>query len=259
MKNSPFRLGLLFAGLALAPLASAGEDGFRSLFNGKDLTGWDGNPAVWSVRDGAITGVTQGPESLPYNQFIIWRAGTVKNFELHAKLRQSGNNSGFQYRSRELPEVGPWSMAGYQCDAHSRLSSNGKLYEELGRTTLAENGQSVVIDPQGVRWLVAQREPVVVDSAAWNDFTVIAQGNHVIHQINGHLTVEVWDFQAKVRQPEGLLAIQIHRGPAMIAQAKEIMLKVLPDAPETPFNPSLIPAGAKKLEALPPATLPKKS
>lgn len=259
MNRTLLRSFLFLGCLASAQLAFAAEPAFRPLFNGKDLTSWDGNPAVWSVRDGALTGVTTGPESLPYNQFLIWRGGTVKNFELHAKLRQTGNNSGIQYRSKELPAVGPWSMGGYQCDAHSRLSSNGKLYEELGRTTLAENGQSVVVDPQGVRWLVAEHEPITVDSAEWNDFTIIAQGNHVIHKINGRVTVEVWDFETKARQPEGLLAIQIHRGPAMTAQVKEIMLKVLPDAPELPFNPSLIPAGAKQLPALPPATLPKKS
>ena len=254
-----FRLVLALGCFYSTQFASAGEPEFRPLFNGKDLIGWDGNPTVWSVRDGAITGITTGPESLPYNQFLIWRGGTVKNFELHIKLRQTGNNSGIQYRSKELPAVGPWSMGGYQCDAHSRLSSNGKLYEELGRTTLAENGQSVVVDPSGVRWLVAEHEPITVDSAAWNDFTIIAQSNHVIHKINGHVTVEVWDFETKARQPEGLLAIQIHRGPAMTAQVKEILLKELPDAPETPFNPSLIPTGAKQLPALTPAVLPQKS
>lgn len=259
MKSLSLR-SFVFLGFAVAASAApAAEPGFRPLFNGKDLTGWDGNPAVWSVRDGALTGATAGPESLPYNQFLIWRGGTVKNFELHAKLRQTGNNSGIQYRSKELPAVGPWSMGGYQCDAHSRLSSNGKLYEELGRTTLAENGQSVVVDPKGVRWLVAEREPVVVDSGEWNDFTIIAQGNHVIHKINGRVTVEVWDFQSSARQPEGLIAIQIHRGPAMTAQVKDIVIKELPDAPDTPFNPSLIPNGAKQLPALPPATLPQKN
>jgi len=230
--------------------------GFRALFNGKDLTGWDGNPAVWSVRDGSITGVTQGPESLTYNQFIIWRGGTVKDFELHAKIRQTGNNTGIQYRSKELPAVGRWSVGGYQCDIHSRLSSNGKLYEEQGRTTIAENGQSVVVDPQGVRWLVAEREPVKVDSAEWNDFTVIARGNHVIHQINGHVTIDVWDFESKARQPQGILALQIHRGPAMTVQVKDIEYKELPDAGDQPYDRSLVPAHAKKLETSAPVSTP---
>src|SRR3954463_7887310 len=84
----------------------------RQLFNGKNLDGWEGNPESWSVQDGAITGITTDEKRLPYNQFLIWRGGTVKNFELTAKIKQSGNNSGIQYRSKELKEVGPWSIGG---------------------------------------------------------------------------------------------------------------------------------------------------
>jgi len=105
----------------------------RQLFNGKDLTGWDGNPESWSVQDGAITGITTDEKRLPYNQFLIWRGGTVKNFELRAKVRQSGNNSGIQYRSKELKEVGPWSIGGYQCDIHPVAANNAMLYDERGR------------------------------------------------------------------------------------------------------------------------------
>src|SRR3569833_3847080 len=79
-------------------LSAQAEDGFRSLFNGKDLTGWDGNPELWSVEDGCITGKTTGPEQLAYNQFLIWRGGVLKNFELRAKVKQAGNNTGIQYR-----------------------------------------------------------------------------------------------------------------------------------------------------------------
>src|SRR5215467_5428734 len=103
--------------VALAVPSPAQE---RQLFNGKDLDGWEGNPESWSVQDGAITGITTDDKRLPYNQFLIWRGGagknsttknnTVKNFELRAKVRQTGNNSGIQYRSKELAQVGPWSV-----------------------------------------------------------------------------------------------------------------------------------------------------
>src|SRR3954469_5508082 len=96
---SRFRIAMLAA--LLCPVvfchSTLAQDGFRPLFNGKDLTGWDGNPELWSVEDGCITGKTTGPEQLPYNQFLIWRGGVVKNFELHAKIKESGNNSGVQY------------------------------------------------------------------------------------------------------------------------------------------------------------------
>ena len=118
--------------IACAP--SFAEEGFVDLFNGKDLTGWDGNPELWSVEDGAITGKTKGPEHLSYNQFLIWRGGTVKNFELSVKVKVTGdNNSGVQYRSKELPENGPWSIGGYQCDVHPAAPNNAMVYHERGR------------------------------------------------------------------------------------------------------------------------------
>src|SRR5688572_31041338 len=97
--------------LTATVLAQAPPAG-RQLFNGKDLTGWEGSSANWSVADGAIVGITKADEPLPYNQFLIWRGGTVKNFELTAKIKQSGNNSGIQYRSKELKDIGPLLIGG---------------------------------------------------------------------------------------------------------------------------------------------------
>ena len=244
-----FTSGVLAACL-LVSLASlqAAEDEFRSLFNGKDLTGWDGNPELWSVEDGCITGQTTGPEQLAYNQFLIWRGGVVKNFELHAKIKQSGNNSGIQYRSRELPEIGKWSVGGYQCDVHPSAPNNAMVYDERGRGIVVQNGQSMVIDPEGARWLIEQREPVEVDVAKWHEYTIIAQGNHLIHKIDGHVTIDLVDHDAAKRSLEGIVAFQIHRGPAMNVQIKDVMLKELPEGGLIPFDQAALPAGAKKLE-----------
>ena len=104
---------LAVALLCTSSLLIAQEGKFVSIFNGKDLTGWDGNPKFWSVENGEIVGKTSGPDDLEYNQFLIWRDGTVKNFELKAMVKQSGNNSGIQYRSEERPDVGKWSVGGY--------------------------------------------------------------------------------------------------------------------------------------------------
>src|SRR5438093_456988 len=97
--------------VSLALILSSGGDsqpppeGFISMFNGKDLTGWDGGPAYWSVKDGILTGAADG--TLKYNRFIVWRGGKVKNFEWRAKVRVSaGGNSGLQYRSVERPALG---------------------------------------------------------------------------------------------------------------------------------------------------------
>jgi hypothetical protein len=243
---------LLFSGLALALAPAtesfAAEDGFKPLFNGKDLSGWDGNPELWSVRDGCIVGATTGPEQLPYNQFLIWRGGTVKNFELRAKIREEGNNSGIQYRSKELKDVGPWSVGGYQCDIHPAPPNNAMLYEERGRGIVSQNGQSVIVDEQGQKWITATREPVKVDLGQWNEFTVIAQGNRLVHKINGQVTMELVDHEAAKRALDGVLAFQIHRGPAMKVAIKDVMLKELPDGGVLSPADAPVPADAKKIE-----------
>ncbi|MBN8421023.1 MAG: DUF1080 domain-containing protein [Verrucomicrobia bacterium] len=243
---------LLLLSLLFTSFASA-QDGFKPLFNGKDLTGWDGNPELWSVEDGCITGKTTGPEQLSYNQFLIWRGGKVKNFELHAKIKQSGNNTGIQYRSKELPENGKWSIGGYQCDIHPATPNNAMVYEERGRGIIVQNGQGVVIDPEGKRWLASEHEPVKVDIAEWHEYTVIAQGNHLIHKIDGKVTIDLLDFEESKRAFEGLLAFQIHRGPAMNVQIKDVMLKELPDGGVISFEKSAIPSDAQIIEAKAPA------
>ncbi len=226
----------------------AADDGFRPLFNGKDLTDWDANKELWSVENGAITGKTTGPEQLSYNQFLIWRGGEVKNFILHAKIKQSGNNTGIQYRSRELPENGKWSIGGYQCDVHPTAVNNAMVYDERGRGIVVKNGQSVVVDPQGQKWIVAERDPVEVDVAKWNQYTIIAQGNHLIHKLNGKVTIDLVDHEEKARSLAGLLAFQIHRGPAMNVQIKDVRFKELPAGGVIPFAKSNIPSDAQLIE-----------
>ena len=245
--NRLLLLSLLFTSYATA------QDGFKPLFNGKDLTGWDGNPELWSVEDGCITGKTTGPEQLAYNQFLIWRGGKVKNFELHAKIKETGNNTGIQYRSKELPENGKWSIGGYQCDIHPATPNNAMVYEERGRGIIVQNGQGVVIDPEGKRWLASEHEPVKVDIAQWHEYTVIAQGNHLIHKIDGKVTIDLLDFEESKRSLEGLIAFQIHRGPAMNVQIKDVMLKELPDGGVISFENSAIPSDAQIIEAKAPA------
>ncbi len=241
------QLSLIALLLAQAPLSAQDDDGFQSLFNGKDLTGWDGNPELWTVEDGAITGRTKGPEHLDYNQFLIWRGGSLKNFELHAKIRVTGNNSGIQYRSRELPENGKWSVGGYQCDVHPTAANNAMVYHERGRGIVVQNGQSVVVDPDARKWLVAERDPVAVDVAEWHDYTVIAKGNHITHKLDGKITIELADYDEAGRSLEGILAFQVHRGPAMEVQIKDIRLKILPEGGVTPFAKADLPSDAQEI------------
>lgn len=234
----------LFAALGL----HAAERGFKSLFNGKDLSGWDGDPALWKVEDGCITGATREDQPLPYNKFLIWRGGTLRDFELRVKARLTGNNnSGIQYRSRELKEVGPHSIGGYQCDIHPTPANNAMLYDERGRGILAQHGQKVVVDDKGEKWITGSTGPVQeVKLDEWNEYTVIAEGNKLTHKLNGKVTAEIIDLQESEREPEGLLAFQVHRGPAMKVQFKDIQLKELPQGKILAANDVKIPAGAPK-------------
>ncbi|MFP6602649.1 MAG: DUF1080 domain-containing protein, partial [Pirellulaceae bacterium] len=126
--------------------------GTISLFNGKDLTGWDGDPTRWSVRDGAITGKTTADRPLDHNIFLIWRGGTVKDFQLQMKFRIEGEdgfgNSGIQYRSKELKDLGKWVLGGYQADIDLTKKHMGILYEEKMRGIIGPRGQQVVLTPK---------------------------------------------------------------------------------------------------------------
>ncbi|MEY4307321.1 MAG: hypothetical protein RJA95_689, partial [Verrucomicrobiota bacterium] len=228
MRN-PLSALLAFLLVALSPLSA--QDGFKPIFDGKSLAGWDGNPELWSVEDGAITGKTKGPEHLAYNQFLVWRGGVVKNFELRAKIKCSASNSGIQYRSKEVPEVGKWVIAGYQCDVHPSAAYNGMVYEERGRGILVQNGQGVIVDDKGGKWLASEHDSVKVDYSEWHEYVIIAQGNHLVHKIDGKVTIDLVDHDVAHRAAEGLLAFQVHRGPAMIVQIKDVLLKELPEAP----------------------------
>ena len=119
------------------------------------------------------------------------------------------------------------------------------VYEERGRGVICQNGQSVVIDPDGKRWLTAERQPVKVDIAEWHEYVVIAQGNHLIHKIDGQVTIDLTDHEEAKRSLEGILAFQIHRGPAMNVQIKDVMIKELPEGAGAAFDKTALPASAK--------------
>lgn len=216
------------------------------LFNGKDLSGWDGDPKLWKVEDGIIIGTCTGPGNPPHNDFLIWRGGTVKDFELTVTMRVIGdNNSGIQYRSRPLPEVGPWAIAGYQCDVHPAIEHTAMTYEEKGRGIFGLNGKNVILDREGRRWLVGGQEPVKVDVSQWQTYTVTAKGNVLEHRVNGRLASRLIDHDEKGRALEGLLAFQLHSGNANRVEVREVLLKVIDEAGLEPFS---IPANATEIE-----------
>jgi hypothetical protein len=223
-------------------------EGFESIFNGRDLTGWEGSAEYWKVQDACLTGTADG--TLKYNRFIVWRGGDVENFELRIQVKVSpGGNSGLQYRGTERPDLGESVVTGYQCDVVAgRADYDGMLYEERGRRILAHTGERVIIDAQGQPWVVGEFKLKAFKPGQWHDFRVLVEGNHHRHWIDGHPTVDVIDLDEKGRKLKGVLGMQVHVGPPMTIQYRNILLKKLPsDLPLLTVEHSPIPAEARKV------------
>ena len=201
---------------------------FKSIFNGTDLTGWKGRSDLWSVEDGAITGRTTDENKITQNTFLIWEGGRTGDFELQLKFKMLGGNSGIQYRSRVIDEDA-FVVGGYQADIDDNLTFAGINYEEKGRGILALRGQSVTLKAGGAKEVESFGDAAeigkVIKRGEWNDYKVIAKGNHLQHYINGTLTSEVIDMDEKKRSNEGVLAFQVHVGPPMVVQFKDIEIK----------------------------------
>ena len=233
----------LIALLTLGTVAFAGE---KQLFNGKDLTGWKGFPELWSVKDGCITGQTQadpanpGKSTLKSNTFLIWD-GEVGDFDLTFKYKitdkdgkgEGFGNSGVQYRSKVVDPAG-FVVAGYQADFEIGKTYSGILYEEKGRGILAKRGQKVVMtegeNPKKPKLEVtgevgaSDEIQAGIKQGDWNEYRVVAKGNHLQHFINGKQTIDVTDQTAEGAKT-GVLALQIHQGAPFMVQFKEITLK----------------------------------
>lgn len=217
------------------PLAGE-EPGFKPIFDGKSLAGWEGNPKYWRVEDGCLVGEITPESVIKSNTFIIWRGGSPKDFELKVDYRiTSGGNSGINYRSVVVPDaVTPdnrFAMRGYQFDIDGRNNYTGQNYEEKGRLFLAVRGQ--------VTRVVGTQKPVILsstgDTAAlvsfitpgWNSCHIIARGNMLAHLLNGHLMCLVIDDDPVGRTLEGLIGVQVHVGPPMKVEYRDFRLKVL--------------------------------
>lgn len=229
---------LSLAQVLAVSVASAAEPGFKSLFNGHDLTGWQGNPKLWSAKDGTITGVTgsDADTKISHNTFLVWTNGDVADFELRLSYRIEKGNSGIQYRSKVTEEgkFGP-IVGGYQADFEAGKTYSGILYEERGRGILAQRGQKVFVKEADGKHKVevtgsvgdSKEIQAKIKHEDWNDYVVIAKGNHLQHFINGQQTVDVTDEHEAKAAKSGVLALQIHAGPPMVVQFRDIRIKSL--------------------------------
>ncbi len=205
------------------------------LFNGKDLTDWDGDPRLWSVRDGVIHGETTADNPAHGNTFLIWQGGVLKDFELRFSFRCTAkNNSGVQYRSKHITKGklrNKWVVRGYQHEIRNEVklpSVAGFIYDEGGRRGRAclvgekakwENGKKHVTDTL----LTAEEFEKLFKLDGWNDVVIIAQGNHIQHYLNGRLILDFTDDPALTLK-EGIFALQLHAGHPMWAEFKNIRL-----------------------------------
>jgi Domain of Unknown Function (DUF1080) len=222
------------------------EKGFKKMFDGKDLKGWDGSPDLWSVKEGVITGQTTKEHPALENTFLIWTNGTPGDFEMRCSFKlvpgdEAGfANSGVQYRSRQVPSTKThkleyWVVSGYQADMEAGPNYTGILYEEKARGIVAKRGEKVVISPEGKLNVVGSvgTEAEIegsVKKGDWNDYIIIAKGNHLVQIVNGHTTVDVTDEDTTTpsRSPRsGIIALQIHAGHPMMCQFKNLRIKTL--------------------------------
>ncbi len=225
-----FKRLLLFACLAGAALA---EDGFEPIFDGT-LKNWEGDLVYWRAEKGMLVGEVKPDTLLKRNSFIIWRGGELADFELKLEYRVSDQgNSGINYRSIQVPDPETkWAMQGYQADIDGQDQWSGQNYEERGRTFLAYRGESVILKPgqkPEIAKALGTREQLqkLVKKNDWNEVHLVIKGNLLQHFTNGTLMSEVRDEDPEKRKASGLLGVQVHVGPPMKIEFRNIRVKKL--------------------------------
>jgi hypothetical protein len=235
-----------FSLLVLSPLraddapkvtAPKEPEGMKELFKPNELTGWDGDTKLWSVKEGVVKGETTKENPAKGNTFLIWKDGTLEDFELRLTFRLKSGNSGVQYRSKHLTpkekDENRWVVSGYQAEVENTPGKVGFLYHERGRGYLANVGEKVEIGEDGKPKVVGAIGKKADLGATykkddWNDYIIIAKGNHIVHYLNGYQTVDVTDNDPKNSALSGILALQLHAGPPMVVEFKNVRLKQFP-------------------------------
>jgi hypothetical protein len=223
------------------------ENTFQPIFNGKDLEGWSGDANYWRVENGILIGEVTPETILKRNSFVIYKKEQPENFELKLEYRiTNSGNSGINYRS-EIIDNKPFALRGYQCDIDGKNKYTGQNYEEKKRTTLAYYGETVTI-PQmpdsipktnlrkNVKKNCWQTRTIIdtklksklkslIKSNDWNSVHLIIKGNTMQHYINGVLFSEVTDLDEVNRSLKGYIGVQVHVGPPMKVEYRNIQLK----------------------------------
>jgi hypothetical protein len=197
---------LALAAVLVLPRFAAADD-FKPLFDGTSLEGWTGDKELWSVADGAIVGTTDNKE-IKQNSFLS-TTKNYKNFVLKLKFKLRNGNSGIQIRSEQLDN---FVVKGYQADIADNQFM-GILYEERGRGILAN--------------VKADEVAKVVKKDDWNEYVITVDGARIKQELNGLTTVDFEDQEGKGAR-DGIIALQLHVGPKMRIDFKDIQIKELP-------------------------------
>ena len=206
--------------------------GFVSIFDGKSLQGWDGDPRYWRVENGGIVGETTPANVVTQNNFLIWRGGVLKDFELKLEFRMNGTNSGIQYRSAELPDVGKWVLKGYQADMDFTQNYLGNIHDERGRGVLSRRGEVTrLVDGPKFKVVGTIGDSTLLRGAmnvtGWNQYHIIARGPVLLQFLNGQLMAVAIDEDTKNAASEGVLGFQMHTGPPFRIEFRNILYRKL--------------------------------
>ncbi|GBL24940.1 hypothetical protein EMGBS6_17250 [Opitutia bacterium] len=237
---STFLLTSLFLGAAevgpptpkqTMPVASAEETlGWKQLFDGKTLKGWNGDPKYWRCEGGAIVGEITPETIVKRNTFIIWEGSLPGDFELKAEYRISdAGNSGINYRSAYVEGL-PFALTGPQADIDGKSKHTGQNYEERGRTFNALRGQITRVRPGQKAEVIgsvgdSKELATFIRNGDWNEYHLIVRGGTQVHILNGHVMSVVIDDDATARHPEGKLGVQVHVGPPMKVEYRNLRVR----------------------------------
>jgi hypothetical protein len=223
------------------PLVMDDRTGFEAIFDGTTLKGWDGDPKFWRVENSTIIGESTPENVVGQNTFLIWRGGEPRDFELKLQFRINSTNSGIQIRSAHLPvgsQAGDtkieskWVLKGYQADIDFGNQYTGQIYEERGRGFLAMRGQAVYVPDGGSPRVIGNLQngdelKSIIKVNDWNQVHLIARGTTIVQILNGTVTSVVVDDDTKNRMLSGLIGFQMHTGPPMKVEFRNVWLKKL--------------------------------
>ena len=178
------------------------------MFNGRDLSGWEvDTPGIWTVKDGIVTGRHEG---LKYNDFLRTKKD-YSNFVMRLRFRLAGGegNSGIQFRSKPVP--GSHEVEGYQADIGQKYW--GCLYDESRRKRILAQAPDSSLEG--------------LNRNGWNEYVITARGNRITLELNGKRTVDYTEPDPTIPQ-SGFIALQVHSGPKIEVQFRDVTIEELP-------------------------------